>query len=95
MNKPSNPTVYIVTVFDNALPFDEPVWAVFNTSEDACKYVESNVARGLQDRADQVQDLFLLKGPCNTWLGYTTDTDKNLLVYAGIRISVVGREVHS
>ena len=92
---PSNPIVYIVTVFDNTLPHDEPVWAVFNTSEDACQYVESNVARGLMDRLEQEQDIFLLKGPCNTWIGYTADTDRNLLVYAGIRVAVVGREVHS
>ena len=93
--KPSNPIVYIVTVVANDLPYNEPVWSAFSTAEDACRYVESNVALELKDRADQDKDLFLLKGPCNTWLGYTTDTDKNLLVYAGIRVSVVGREVNS
>jgi hypothetical protein len=90
---PSNPTVYIVQVQANALQFDDLIWAVFNTEEDACWYVESNVARGLKDRAGQEEDIFLLKGSCNTWLGYTTD--KNLLVYVGIRVAVVGEEVHS
>lgn len=93
--KPSNPTVYIVTVFDNSLPHDEPVWAVFNTEEGGCMYVESNVARGLQERLEQEQDIFLLRGPCNTWRGFTTDVDKNMIVFAGIRVAVVGREVHS
>jgi len=91
----NNPTVYIVTVHANALPFDDLIWAVFNTDEDACKYVESNVARGLQDRVDQEDPIYLLKGSCSTWLGYTADSEKNLLVYAGIRVSVTAREVHS
>ena len=93
--KPSNPTVYIVQVQADALPFDDLLWTVFNTAEDACRYVESNVARGLQDRLEQEEDIFLLKGSCNTWIGYTADKDTNLLVYAGIRVAVVAREVHS
>lgn len=91
----NNPTVYIVQVQANALLFNDLIWAVFNTAEDACRYVESNVARGLQDRVEQEQDIFLLKGSSNIWVGYTTDTDKNLLIYAGICVAVVAREVHS
>ena len=91
----NNPMVYIMVVLVNDLPHDEPVWSVFNTAEDARTYVESNVARDLKDRLEQDQDIFLLWGGCNSWLGYTTDKDKNMLVYAGIRVSVVGREVHS
>ena len=92
---PSNPTVYIVQVQADALPFDDLLWAVFNTSEDACKYVESNVARGIQDRTEQEEIIYLLKGSCDTWIGYTVDSEKTLLVYAGIRVAVVCREVHS
>ena len=92
---PSNPNVYIVTVFADGLPFDEPVWAVFNTIEDACEYVESNVARGVQDRLDQEKDILLLRGSCNTWVGYTANTETNLLQYVGLRVSVYCREVHS
>jgi len=91
----SNPIVHIVTVHANALPFDDVIWAVFNSAEEGCKYVESNVARGLQDRVDQEETIYLLKGSCSTWLGYTADAEKNILVYAGIRVAVTAREVHS
>jgi hypothetical protein len=86
----NNPTVYLVTVHANALPFDEVIWACFKSDEDACKYVESNVARGLMDRVDQEEPIYLLKGSFSTWLGYTADSEKNLLVYAGIRVAVTG-----
>lgn len=82
--------VYIVLVSSRHLPC-EHVYGVFTSVEDARSYVELSISL---DWLQSGEKIYFLRDS-NTWRGYRTDTERNMLVYAGVCVSVSERTVLS